>query len=64
MQVPVFMPDTSNELGSLVKQMSAFGMGGWWLGGTHMVPNTNFLAEVQVRYGIMPGMHTDSERMP
>lgn len=22
-------------------------MGGWWLGGTHMKPNTQFLAEVQ-----------------
>lgn len=43
------MPDTSMELGSLLKQLSAFGMGGWWLGGTHMVPNPNFIAEVQVR---------------
>lgn len=49
MQVPVFVPDTSDELGSLLKQMSAFGMGGWWLGGTHMVPNDSFLSEVQVR---------------
>jgi len=26
--------------------MSAFGMGGWWLGSTHMEPNTNFLPDV------------------
>lgn len=30
-------------------QATAFGMGGWWLGGGHMVPNSNFMAEVQVR---------------
>lgn len=49
-QVPVYMPDTSMDLASLLKQLSAFGMGGWWLGGTHMVPNMNFIAEVQVRH--------------
>ena len=28
-------------------QATAFGMGGWWLGGGHLIPNPNFLAEVQ-----------------
>lgn len=46
-EVPLFVPDTSLDPASLVKQMSAFGMGGWWLGGTHMVANTKFLSEVQ-----------------
>jgi hypothetical protein len=28
-------------------------MGGWWLGGSHMKPNPQFLAEVQVRRGLV-----------
>lgn len=47
-QVPIFLEDESVSLSSLIKRLSAFGMGGWWLGGTHMQPNQNFLAEVQV----------------
>lgn len=45
-EVPIFLPDTSLNPGSLLKQMSAFGMGGWWMGGTHMEPNKNFLQDV------------------
>lgn len=48
-EVPLFYPDTSLDPSSLLKQMSAFGMGGWWLGGTHMVPNDSFLADVQAK---------------
>eukprot|EP01026_Neomeris_dumetosa_P073398 TRINITY_DN7549_c0_g1_i1.p2 TRINITY_DN7549_c0_g1~~TRINITY_DN7549_c0_g1_i1.p2 ORF type:complete len:271 (-),score=45.39 TRINITY_DN7549_c0_g1_i1:112-924(-) len=48
-KVPLFVPDTGLDPASLLKQMSAFGMGGWWLGGTHMEPNNNFLADVQSR---------------
>lgn len=44
--VPLFTVDTSLSPGSLVKQMSAFGMGGWWLGTKHMVPNKSFMADV------------------
>lgn len=25
------------------------GMGGWWLGGTHMIPNTDFIGQVQAK---------------
>ena len=32
-------------------QWSNFGMGGWWLGGSHMKPNPAFMSEVQVRPG-------------
>jgi len=46
-EVPLFIADESLNPGSLLKQMSAFGMGGWWLGGTHMEPNKNFMREVQ-----------------
>ncbi|GMH36075.1 hypothetical protein BSKO_03943 [Bryopsis sp. KO-2023] len=46
-EVPLFIPDKGLDPSSLLKQMSAFGMGGWWLGGMHMEPNPNFLAEVQ-----------------
>lgn len=45
-EVPLFVPDESLNPGSLIKQMSAFGMGGWWLGSTHMEANTNFLPDV------------------
>eukprot|EP01023_Acetabularia_acetabulum_P029574 TRINITY_DN278_c0_g1_i1.p2 TRINITY_DN278_c0_g1~~TRINITY_DN278_c0_g1_i1.p2 ORF type:complete len:274 (-),score=65.00 TRINITY_DN278_c0_g1_i1:383-1204(-) len=48
-KVPLFIPDTGMSPGSLLKQMSAFGMGGWWLGGTHMEPNDSFMADVQAR---------------
>ena len=46
-EVPLFLPDEKLNPGSLLKQMSAFGMGGWWLGGTHMEANKNFLPDVQ-----------------
>lgn len=48
-EVPLFVPDTSLDPSSLLKQMSAFGLGGWWLGGTHMKPNTSFLPDVQAK---------------
>lgn len=46
-EVPLFVPDESNDFGTLIKKSTAFGMGGWWLGGTHMKPNQEFLAKVQ-----------------
>lgn len=30
-------------------QASAFGMGGWWLGGKHMKPYPTFLEEVEAK---------------
>lgn len=48
-EVPLFYPDPDNSPGGLVKKSTAFGMGGWWLGGTHMVPNAKFMQEVQQR---------------
>ncbi|GLC43149.1 hypothetical protein PLESTB_000857900 [Pleodorina starrii] len=48
-EVPLFLEDESVSLSSLIKRASAFGMGGWWLGGTHMVPNPNFMQEVQAK---------------
>lgn len=48
-EVPLFVPDTSLDPSSLLKQMSAFGLGGWWLGGTHMKANNGFLADVQAK---------------
>lgn len=32
-------------------------MGGWWLGGTHMKPNTAFLSEVQVSTRLFRLLH-------
>mmetsp|Transcript_32728 Transcript_32728/g.92835 ORF Transcript_32728/g.92835 Transcript_32728/m.92835 type:complete len:271 (+) Transcript_32728:127-939(+) len=45
--VPLFEVDDGMDPASLLKQMSAFGMGGWWEGGAHMKPNASFLADVQ-----------------
>jgi rhodanese-related sulfurtransferase len=46
-EIPLFVPDPAMSVSSLIKKSTAFGMGGWWLGGTHMIPNENFAAEVQ-----------------
>ena len=46
-EVPLFVPDEELSISTLIKKSTAFGMGGWWLGGTHMIPNNNFAAEVQ-----------------
>lgn len=46
-EIPLFVPDESATVSTLIKKSTAFGMGGWWLGGTHMIPNTEFLSAVQ-----------------
>ena len=45
-QVPLFVVDDDTSVGGLMKQMSAFGMGGWWLGNKHMKPNERFMQDV------------------
>lgn len=45
--IPLFVEDENMDISSLLKQMSAFGMGGWWLGGTHMIANNTFMKVVQ-----------------
>lgn len=40
------LPPLPHALPTLT-QASNFGMGGWWLGGAHMKPNPQFMAEVQ-----------------
>lgn len=45
-EVPLFVVEESNDITSLLKKSSAFGMGGWWLGGTHMKANDSFLRDV------------------
>ena len=47
-QVPIFIKEEKNDFEAMLKKSSSFGMGGWWLGGTHMKPNENFLRDVQV----------------
>lgn len=44
--MPIFVVEESNDIQSLMKKSSAFGMGGWWLGGSHMKPNDNFLRDL------------------
>lgn len=46
-KIPVFVVDDETSVGNLIKQATAFGMGGWWLGGRHMKRNDNFLPDVQ-----------------
>ncbi|KAL4854502.1 Rhodanese-like domain-containing protein 11 [Chlorella vulgaris] len=46
-EVPLFVVDSDMSPAGLLKQASNFGMGGWWLGGAHMKPNPQFMAEVQ-----------------
>lgn len=48
-EVPVFVMDDRSSLSTLLKQATAFGMGGWWLGGGHMVANAGFLQQVEAR---------------
>lgn len=45
--VPLYVEDPSNSISSLMKKAATIGTGGWWLGGTHMIPNTDFMAQVQ-----------------
>lgn len=47
--IPLFEVDDAIDPGSLLKQMSAFGMGGWWLGSSHMKPNQGFMGQVQAK---------------
>ena len=49
MQVPIYVPETRWSVVNLLKQASNFGLGGWWLGGSHMIPNEDFLGEVQAK---------------
>jgi len=45
-EVPIFVTEGSNDPVSLLKKMSAWSMGGFWLGGTHMKPNSGFVRQV------------------
>lgn len=47
--VPLFVEDPANDLGTLLKKSATFGTGGWWLGGSHMIPNQTFLQEVRAK---------------
>ncbi|KAL4425370.1 hypothetical protein ABPG75_009386 [Micractinium tetrahymenae] len=46
-EVPLFVPDDEISVANFLKQYANFGMGGWWLGGSHMKPNVAFMSEVQ-----------------
>ena len=37
------------SFGGLLKNATAFGMGGWWLGGVHLNPNPAFMCDVTSR---------------
>lgn len=46
MEVPLYIPEDEVSPGAFLKKATAFGMGGWWIGGTHMKPNPGFMREV------------------
>lgn len=48
-EIPIYIPETEWSVINLLKQASNFGLGGWWLGGSHMIPNQQFLREVQAK---------------
>ena len=48
-EIPIYIPETEWSVVNLLKQASNFGLGGWWLGGSHMIPNPQFLREVQTK---------------
>jgi rhodanese-related sulfurtransferase len=48
-EVPLFVPETRSDPASLLKRFSTWSTGGWWLGGTHMIPNPTFMQEVTAR---------------
>ena len=43
----MFVMDPDTSMSGMLKQATAFGMGGWWLGGGHTIPNTEFMQQVQ-----------------
>lgn len=47
--VPLFLSETRNDPANLLKRASTWGTGGWWLGGTHMVANADFMKEVKAK---------------
>lgn len=48
-EVPLFVVDDDASISGLIKQSTALGMGGWWLGGAHMKPNLSFMSDIQAR---------------
>lgn len=44
--MPLFIEDPAWDPYAILKKASAFGMGGWWLGGTHMIANEKFMDQV------------------
>jgi len=43
----VYIVDEDMSPALLLKKASNLGLGGWWLGGTHMKPNPGFIGAVQ-----------------
>lgn len=46
-EVPIYIPETRWSPINVLKQLSNFGLGGWWLGGSHMIPNQTFMQDVR-----------------
>lgn len=48
-EVPLYVPEDEVSPAAFLKKATAFGMGGWWIGGTHMKPNPGFMRDVVAR---------------
>ena len=48
-EVPLYIPEDEVSSAAFLKKATAFGMGGWWIGGTHMKPNPSFMLDVTRR---------------
>lgn len=47
--MPLYVPEDEVSFAALLKKATAFGMGGWWIGGTHMKPNPNFMRDIMAK---------------
>lgn len=45
-EVPIFIADPDWDPIALLKKFSNWSMGGWWVGGTHTIPNDKFVEQV------------------
>ena len=45
-EVPLYIPEDEVSPAAFLKKATAFGMGGWWIGGTHMKPNPGFMRDL------------------
>jgi hypothetical protein len=48
-EVPLYIAEDEVSPGAFLKNATAFGMGGWWIGGQHMKPNPSFMRDIAAK---------------